>query len=215
MITLKELRDEALRLAQDAPSGAALDDATAELLAFAVRISVTTLDAQGAQVHAQRALQAGMTPAQLHEAVFLVSGLGVHSLFEGTRLVQRLGDADSAAPPADDPQRRQLWDTWVGQDRYWQGFEREVPGFLPALLQASAPGFEMFFRYCAVPWQSGLLSPLTKELVSMAADATPTHRYLPGMRLHVRNALKLGATREAIVQALDIAAAAPVHPGVA
>jgi alkylhydroperoxidase/carboxymuconolactone decarboxylase family protein YurZ len=212
MVTLQDLRDQALRLVHDAPAGAPLDAATAALVAFAVRISVTTLDTAGARAHAEQALQAGVTAEQLHEAVFLVSGLGVHALFEGTRLVAQLSGGTAAA--ADDAERRRLWSGHVGQDRYWQGFEREVPGFLAALLQASPAGFDAFFRYCAVPWQSGHLPAVTKELLAMAMDATPTHRYLPGLRLHLRNALKLGAGRAAILQVLDLAADAPPHPGV-
>jgi alkylhydroperoxidase/carboxymuconolactone decarboxylase family protein YurZ len=65
-----------------------------------------------------------------------------------------------------------------------------------------------------VPWKSGHLPVLTKELISMAADASPTHRYLPGMRLHLANAIRLGAGRAAIAQVLDIAAAAPGHSGI-
>jgi alkylhydroperoxidase/carboxymuconolactone decarboxylase family protein YurZ len=222
MVTLQDIQREAERLLGDAPAGEALDAASVELLAFAVRIAVTTLDTAGAQPHARRALAAGVSPAQLHEVVLLVSGLGVHSLFEGTRLVSRLaqsaveqGTGNAAADAMRDPERQRLWDTWVGEDRYWQGFEREVPDFLAALLQASPPGFDAFFRYCAVPWKDAQLPALTKELISMAADATPTHRFLPGMRLHLRNALKLGAGRNAVMQTLDIAAAAPEHPGVA
>lgn len=211
MITLRDVQNEALRLLEGAPEGAPLDEATAQLVAFAVHISVTTLDTAGASVHAQAALRAGVTHAQLREAVFLVSGLGVHSLFEGLRLTQPDGEP-TAAP---DAARQALWDTWVGTDRYWQGFEREVPGFLPELLAASPDGFDAFFRYCALPWKSGQLTALTKELIAMASDATPTHRYLPGMRLHLRNALKLGAGRAMVLRVLDLAAQAPAHPGVA
>lgn len=214
MVTLSDIRAEVLLALEGTEAGTALDDATRELLAFAVRVSVTTLDTASAKVHAQRAMAAGATTAQLHEVVLLVSGLGVHSLFEGTRLVQELAAGDAVAPERD-TQRQVLWDQWVGKDRYWQGFERAVPGFLDALLQASPTGFDAFFRYCAVPWTEPQLPPLAKELIAMATDATPTHRFLPGMRLHLRNALRLGAGRVAVLEALEIAAQAPVHPGVA
>lgn len=212
MVSLSDIRDEAIRVLADADEGAALGAMASELLAFAVRISVTTLDTSGAKLHAQRAMAAGATAAQLHETVLLVSGLGVHSLFEGTRLIEELSPA---APSERDAQQQQLWDNWVGQDRYWQGFEREVPGFLKALLHASPLGFDAFFRYCAVPWTNPHLPPLVKELVAMATDSTPSHRFLPGMRLHLRNAVRLGAGRKAVLEALEIAAQAPVHPGVA
>ena len=74
--------------------------------------------------------------------------------------------------------------------------------------------YEAFFAYCAVPWRTGAVRGRVKELMSMACDATPTHRYLPGMRLHLGNAVALGYGRTAILHALDIAAAAPAHPGV-
>jgi len=216
MISLTDIRNEALGMLYGAAEGAPLDAALAELMAFAVAISVTALDQEQARRHASQALALGATPAQLHEASLLVSGLGVHSLFVGTRLVAELaGGAAQSATPALDAQRQQQWDQWVGTDTYWNGFEQEVPGFLRALLQASPAGFEAFFRYCAVPWQNPQLTPLAKELIALATDATPTHRFLPGMRLHLRNALKLGAGYAEILQTLQIASAAPVHAGVA
>lgn len=48
----------------------------------------------------------------------------------------------------------------------------------------------------------------------MAVDATPSHRYVPRMRLHLRNAVERGAGKVAILQALDIPARAPSHSGV-
>lgn len=215
-LSLIELRADALRLLQDVAPGSPLEPLTVELLAFAVRMSVTALDPIGGQAHAERALALGASAGQFHEALALVSGLGVHTLFVGTGMVNRLvGVPNQVAPAPLDPERQQLWDKWVGQDRYWGGFERAIPGFLRDLLQVSPHGFDAFFQYCAVPWKTAHLSPLTKELLAMACDATPTHRYLPGMRLHLANALKLGAGREAVLQALDIAAAAPQHAGVA
>lgn len=212
MIEITDIRNEALGLLAEAPEGALLSAVTAELVAFATHISVTSLDEAGARTHAAKALALGATAAQLHEVALLVSGLGVHSLFVGTRLI------DSLAPDSGlqtlDVERQTLWDKWVGADRYWDKFEREVPGFLKALLRASAAGFDAFFRYCAVPWQNPQLTPLSKELIALATDATPTHRFMPGMRLHLRNALKLGAGRTEILQVLDIAGHTAGHAGV-
>jgi alkylhydroperoxidase/carboxymuconolactone decarboxylase family protein YurZ len=203
------------RLLQDVAEGPLLDDASGHLVAFAVRISVSTLDPSSAAMHARAALSAGLSPAQLREAIFLVSGLGVHSLFEGLQLTELALEVQAAPAPLHlDPQRQALWDRWVGTDRYWLGFEQEVPGFLSQLLAASPEGFDAFFRYCSVPWQSAQLSALSKELIAMATDATPTHRYLPGFRLHLRNALKLGAGAAMVRSVLDIASQAPLHPGI-
>lgn len=218
MCLLQAARDEAEILLREVPIGEGLKVQHRELIAFAVRMSVTTLDSASARVHAQCALDSGATKAQLHELLFLISGLGVHTLFEGTRLVNRLVAPSAGARTHDllplDEQRQQLWDKWVGKATYWESFEREVPGFLIELLHATPEGFDAFFRYCAVPWTSKTISPRLKELVSMAVDATPTHCFLPGMRLHLRNAVALGAGRDAVLRTLEIAAGAPIHSGV-
>lgn len=218
IVNLSDVRKEAIILLGDAPLGAPLDALTDALIGFAVCASVTTLDPESMTAQAERAVSEGASQAQLHEVLYLVSGLGVHSLFEGARLVNGMfeSDVDSsdvASAPLD-IERQKLWDTWVGVDRYWTGFEREIPRFLRTLLDASPEGFEAFFRYCAVPWSSGLVPPLAKELIAMATDATPTHRFLPGMRLHLRNAMSLGAGRAMVLSSLDIAAKAPGHPGI-
>jgi alkylhydroperoxidase/carboxymuconolactone decarboxylase family protein YurZ len=64
-----------------------------------------------------------------------------------------------------------------------------------------------------LPWKTGALRARTKELISLAVDSTPARRYLPGMRLHIAHAIDLGAGKTTILQALDIAAQAPLHRG--
>ncbi|GAB3629936.1 hypothetical protein PTE30175_04921 [Pandoraea terrae] len=216
MVSLDDIRTEALALLRSVENGDPLNERTQALIELAVRASVTTLDMTGFERFAERALAAGASGAQIHEVLVLVSGLGVHSLMEGSRRLARLmrdRGHDAMTAPLDE-QRSNLWAKHVGDDSYWDSFEREVPGFLDALLRLSPEAFEAFFHYCAVPWKTGTLSAVTKELISMAVDATPTHRYLPGMRLHLLNAIRLGAGRSAILQALEIAAGGPSHCGV-
>jgi len=75
------------------------------------------------------------------------------------------------------------------------------------------PIFIGFFEYCAIPWRSGTVRARIKELAALACDAAPSHRFRPGFRVHLKNAIALGVGRHAILQALDIAAAAPEHRG--
>jgi alkylhydroperoxidase/carboxymuconolactone decarboxylase family protein YurZ len=189
---------------------------TEALIALGVHACVTTLDPAGTEEHTRRALDAGATVQQVHEAIVLVSGLGVHSLMEGTRHVAAVmcerGCTELDAPL--DQAQAALRGRLQGDDPYWTAFGREVPGFLDALLRLSPEAYEAFFAYCAVPWRTGAIRGQVKELLAMAVDATPTHRYLPGMRLHLTNAVKLGAGRTAALDALSVAAAAPAHTGV-
>jgi len=216
MLTLDEIHAEVSRRLAEHPDGDALDARTAALIAFSVRASVSTLDLESCEPFIQEALRAGANSDQLHEALVLVSGLGVHSLMEGSARLARLAaeqGPEARAPELNDHQRR-LWQTYVGDNPYWQGMEAQWPGFMEGLLRMSPEAFEAFFLYCAVPWRSKSLTPLTKELISIAVDASTTHRYLPGLRLHLANALKLGAGRKAIMETLEIAARAPAHKGV-
>lgn len=215
-VSVAAVRSAALALLDGVPEGEGLEPAEAALIGLAVRASVSTLDSPGIEAHVRLALDAGATAAQVHETIVVVSGLGVHSLMEGSRRVatvlrERGVDLDA---PLDDA-RAALRRHREGDDPYWTGFEREVPGFLDALLRLSPEAYEAFFDYCAVPWRTGALRARVKELISLASDATPTHRYLPGLRLHLANAVRLGAGRAAVLAALDIAAAAPAHPGIA
>jgi alkylhydroperoxidase/carboxymuconolactone decarboxylase family protein YurZ len=215
LVSLALVREEAGRLLAEIPDGDDLDQLDIALIRLAVHASVTALDGPGIDCAIRHALDIGATSAQVHETLVVVSGLGVHTLMEGSRRVaQALHERGQALEGPLDADRTALRDRRQGTDPYWVDFEREVPGFLDSLLRLSPEAYDAFFVYCAVPWRTGAVRGLTKELMSMAADATPTHRYLPGMRLHLANAIRLGAGRTAILHALDIAAAAPSHPGV-
>lgn len=52
--------------------------------------------------------------------------------------------------------------------------------------------------------QSSTLSPLLHHLVAIALDASITHLFETGIRLHMRAALALGGTREQLVEVIQI-----------
>lgn len=214
-ISISELRHEAGTMTAGLPEGEPLDAQAAALVALAVAVSVTSLDRAAVNVAIDAVMDAGATVEQVQEIIALVSGLGVHSLMVTSVAVleeaEKRGLADPGAPL--DSGRQQLWDKHVGDDPFWQGFSEELPGFLEAMLRLSPDIFTGFFEYCAIPWRSGTVRAKVKELAAMACDAAPSHRFRPGFRVHLKNAIKLGVGRAAIFQALDIAAAAPEHRG--
>lgn len=214
LVTVAEVREVAETLLEPVPDGPDLDGLSAALIRLAVHASVCTLDPAGIDDATCRALDAGATPQQVQETLVLVSALGVHTLMEGTRRLSAiLRERGTPAAPIDE-ERAGLRSRLQGDDPYWGDFDREIPGFLDALLEHSPDAYQAFFAYCALPWRSGTVRGRLKELIAMACDATPTHRYLPGVRLHLTNAVRLDAGRIAVRRALDIAAAAPSHPGV-
>jgi len=215
LVRVEDVHEEAEELLAPVGDGDPLDDLSAALVRVAVNASVCTLDSTGTDIAITRALDIGATPEQVQETLVLVSALGVHTLMEGSRRLSEVLRTRGVPVRPDDENRRSLRDRLQGDDPYWKEFEREIPGFLDALLDLSPQAYEAFFTYCAVPWTTGTVCGRTKELIAMACDATPTHRYLPGMRLHLANAVRLGAGAAAIRKTLQIAAAAPSHPGVA
>ncbi|QTJ68581.1 carboxymuconolactone decarboxylase family protein [Rhodococcus sp. ZPP] len=212
---IRDLRVLAEEILDGVEDGAGLDEQTRVLTQIAVRSAVTTMDVAGTARYIEDALDLGLDAAQIQEALTVVSGLGVHTLFESSRqlssALRRRGGGGAA--PLDQTQQN-LWDRYIGTDPYWQRMEDELPGFFDALLRMSPETFVAFFDYCAVPWKSRALRAVTKELISLAADSTPTHRYKPGFLLHLKNALDLGAGARSIREVLDISAAAPEHHGV-
>ena len=212
MVSLEELRDLARQAVQEPKEP--LGPLDLQLIGVGVSASVTSLDRQAVAQSIAGALATGATPPQIQEILSLVSGLGVHSLMvASTVLVEQARASGFAIPETLTPEQAKLWDKHVGDDPFWAGFEDQLPGFLRAMLVLSPDQFEAFFQYCAVPWKSGQVRARIKELTAMACDATPAHRFLPGFRLHLANAIALGAGRLAIEQTMAIAAGAPVHAG--
>lgn len=82
----------------------------------------------------------------------------------------------------------------------WEGVLRLDPEFLRAYLDFSA-----------VPWRKNHLDDKVKEFIYIAIDANATHLYLPGVRQHIRAALRLGATPREIMEVLELAATLGIH----
>lgn len=82
----------------------------------------------------------------------------------------------------------------VGQwNTAWDPFFELDPVWTEAFIAAGAPVYI-----------GGVLSPKLAELLSIAFDASITHLYAPGMRRHIKAALKQGATMEEIMEVLKI-----------
>jgi len=74
------------------------------------------------------------------------------------------------------------------------------------------PAFvEGYLALRSVPFGKGPLPDKTKELVLIALNAATTHLYGPGVRRHMQNALRLGATRDEILQVIELTAVLGIH----
>jgi len=68
---------------------------------------------------------------------------------------------------------------------------------------------ELYHKAAMHVFRDGALPRKTKELICICADSLQL--YEPGVRIHVRNALELGATEDEIVEALEAAIMPGIH----
>ena len=60
-------------------------------------------------------------------------------------------------------------------------------------------------------FRNGPLPKKVKELILIAVDVTTTHLYEPGLRIHIQNALQAGATKEEILEVMELASFVGLH----
>src|SRR5437899_11630710 len=72
-------------------------------------------------------------------------------------------------------------------------------------------GTENAIALTIAPAVAGALDAKTIELIGIALDASCTQLYAPGVRRHIRRALKAGATKEEIIAVLQLASLQGLH----
>jgi alkylhydroperoxidase/carboxymuconolactone decarboxylase family protein YurZ len=71
--------------------------------------------------------------------------------------------------------------------------------------------FKTYAEFSAIPWQAGRLEPKVKELVLCALDVAATHLYKPGIKTHMRNAVRHGTTQGEMMEMLEIVSVIGIH----
>jgi len=103
------------------------------------------------------------------------------------------------------PRQKALKEKFLAERGYWK---EELFG---AILKLDPDYFEAYLSLSAAPWKNGVLPPKIKELIYIAIDASTTHLYEPGLRQHIQNALKYGATKAEIMEVLELTSVLGIH----
>jgi alkylhydroperoxidase/carboxymuconolactone decarboxylase family protein YurZ len=82
---------------------------------------------------------------------------------------------------------------------------------LESVLELDPEFLRTYTAFSGVPWRKNHLDAKTKEFMYLAVDAAATHLYGPGIRVHVRRALDVGATPQEIMEVLECAATLGIH----
>jgi len=87
---------------------------------------------------------------------------------------------------------------------YWHRFHEGLLDWCPAFLRA-------YLAFQTAPWRSGHIEPKVREFIYIAVDGAVTHLYTTGLRRHMDDALRLGATKEELLQVVLLTASAAAH----
>lgn len=178
-----------------------------ELLYIAIDSSITHMYEPGLRVHIRNALRLGATRDEIMEVYQLTSSIGAHAVTMGVPALldamQQSGMADVTARPLTERQER-LKAAFIANRGYWSPLWDGVLALAPDF-------FEAYGEFSSVPWKTGSLEPKVRELVYIAVNTAATHLYEPGTRIHMANALTLGATPDEIMEVLALVSVLGVH----
>ena len=102
--------------------------------------------------------------------------------------------SSSATPTVDELRERGAWSPALDDFADWD----------PSWIERCA-------RMTNNPWTSGVLPVKWIELICIALNAVCTHRNEPGLRRHIRAALRAGASREEILETLKGVSVLGIH----
>ncbi|MBM84845.1 MAG: gamma-carboxymuconolactone decarboxylase [Rhodospirillaceae bacterium] len=185
-----------------------LEPKVKEMIYVAMDIATTHLYMPGTRIHMANALRYGATKEELLELLQIVSVLGIHSMTEGLPVL--LEELETSGQKADlasiqlDRQAEAYKLEFIENRGYWMDIWE-------ALLKLSPEFFKAYLDLSSVPWKHGVLEPKVKEFLYIAIDISTTHLYMPGTRVHIRNALTHGATKEEIMEIISLVSACGIH----
>ena len=160
--------------------------------------ALTHRDAVGLRRAINAALDAGATEEELVEVLFVTVTLAVHgmNIDRAGRGARRGGAAHAARCSGPHGRSRSARSTPTARG-YWATF-------LDPTLELAPDFLEAYLAFSAAPARFGVLDAKTREFIYLAFDTSPTHLHHAGMRVHIRNALRLGATPAELAEVMAL-----------
>jgi alkylhydroperoxidase/carboxymuconolactone decarboxylase family protein YurZ len=169
-----------------------------QLIGLAVNSAATHLNRPAVEAHVQEARRYGASDAEIVETLQIAACLGIHTLTFGAGILREESPELARAIAAPLTERQQeLKQHWIDIRGGWLP-AREI------LLEGDPDFFEEAARIQNIPVASRVLDPKIRELLYVALDSSCTHMHW-GTRVHVKLALKLGATYQEVLATLALA----------
>lgn len=178
-----------------------------EFIYIAIDVATTHLYELGIHQHIANALKYGATMQEIMEIYELVSVLGIHTITTGVPILMEEWEKAGKGPATSGdltPRQEALKEEFTRNRGYWSSLWDGVLALDPNF-------FEAYLKFSSIPWKYGTLEPKVRELIYIAIDASTTHLYEPGIRVHIQNALKYGATKEEIMEVFELTSVLGIH----
>ena len=185
-----------------------LDPKVREFIYIAIDASTTHLYLRGLDLHMKNALALGATRDEIMEVLELTSVLGIHTCTLGVPILMEelrdMGRGDEIDDIEYGAYENGLKEKFIENRGYWSPFWDDM-------LKLSPDFFEAYVEFSSVPWKTGTLEPKIKEFIYIAIDTATTHLHKEGSRIHIRNALEHGATKEEIMEVFQCVSVLGMH----
>ena len=167
------------------------------LILVALDGCVTHLYPEGLRFHIRNALEAGASVEEVMEALELVSVAGLHSMIEGMPIISEEAGLPEDVSDSVKDEQQEVKSKFKDGRGYWSDFWE-------AVLQMDHEYLDKYADLSSHPWNEGVLEPKLKEFIYIAADVSTTHLYTPGLQSHVQNAINYGATRDELLELVEL-----------
>lgn len=178
-----------------------------QFIYLSVAACCTHIHSPAVKAHTSAAIKLGATKEELFEVIGLTSLVGIHAVTQGVPLLLELceefGLPGAAEGPGVAEERERIKQDFIKKRGFW------TDTWNP-LLQMDAPFFESYTKFSTQSYV-GPLEPKDREIIVCAFDAATTHLYNRGTKIHMRNAIKLGATPEELMEMLEITSLMGMH----
>jgi len=179
-----------------------------EFIYIAIDAATTHLYNPGTRIHIANALRHGASKEEIMEVLMIASVLGIHTITDSVPILIDVLKAAGKDPKVGEKKlnakQQALKDEFTKNRGYWAPLFDGVLHFSPEF-------FKAYTDLSSVPWKHGTLEPKVKELLYVAIDASTTHLYNAGTKLHMANAVRHGATAAEIMEVLMLTASIGVH----
>ena len=175
-----------------------------ELIGVGLNAACTNLNADGTRRHIRAALEVGASRDEILLVLKCATVMSIYSCTLGTSILFEEA-SEGSLDAAGDSREKQLKDSggatpFVDKMKAFRQWDQDWDPLFDI-----APAWTDEFMATAISiYDRGILPPKDIELMSIAFGASFTHMCMPGIRRHIKHALRAGATVDEIMEVLKL-----------